>query len=253
VFKLKLPNGLEVEYRGDKDYVTSGYGDIKSAAAELFNREAGRTSREQAMDKLLGAMPTPPAIPADAAQSAPALPVGESRKTVESQKAASSARPKKRFGQTKKADGAKSHLFQEREAKVDQFIQATSFEDFERFNGALNKDGASLSDLAALITRLAQTQFGFEEGMAPNEVHKVLQKRFFINPSKRSLEKAMSREPGTFFAVGPADFDGRARLYRPMKDCIVHVDALLGEFDNARIAEVDGTENQVAEDGTAVN
>ena len=53
VFKLKLPNGAEVHIEGEKEFVTAGYADIRAAAVTLFNREASRTSREEAMTRLL--------------------------------------------------------------------------------------------------------------------------------------------------------------------------------------------------------
>src|SRR5689334_10319466 len=70
IFKLKLPNGAEVHIEGTEKFVSERYSDIRTAAVTLFNREAARTSKEDALDRMLGNVPTEP-MPAEAVQMLP--------------------------------------------------------------------------------------------------------------------------------------------------------------------------------------
>ena len=251
VFKLKLPNGLEVEIQGDKDFVSGGYGDIKAAATELFNREAGRSSKEAAFDKLLGEpRPTPEVVVPVQTTPAALLAEGAQQPAVQTVNQSTSGKGKKRQYK-KKTDSAQAQLATVRQAQLDQIVQAPTFEDFDRYSAAINKKEATLLDLAALMARLAQTKFGIAEGLAPSEVLYILKNRFFINRTRRPMEIAMKRAPSTFFSVGPAAFDHRAKLYRPMKDCIDRVDALLNEFNDARLDSTDAGATNIT--GAAVN
>ena len=239
VFKLKLPNGFEVDIQGDKDFVSAGYGDFKTAAVELFNREAARTSVEDAAAKLMGEKTQAPEVQSTPAQALPAA--GQSQ----AQPATQASRTKRKSG-GKKAASPSSPAIQERKAKLET-IRTTTFDDEDRYSAAINKSKGELLNLAALVVRLAQDKFGFSEGLSPAEIHFVLKERFYLNPNRRTLEKAMSDAPSAFFATRPAEFDGRAKLYRPMRDCIDRVTALLDEFNELRAAAAaaSGTTNGI--------
>ncbi len=142
---------------------------------------------------------------------------------------------KKKISNKKKPDTGQSQLRAARKTKLNAIAKASTFDDHERYSAAIGKDGAGVLDLAALVTRLAQEKFGFDEGLSPFEVRTILKNRFYVNIGDRTMEETMKKAPSTFFAVGPADFDQRAKLYRPMKDCLKRVEELLAEFDSARI------------------
>jgi len=149
---------------------------------------------------------------------------------------------KKKSTVKRKGDNVNSQLRASRKAKLDEIVKAKTFDDHERYSAAIGKDGAGTLDLAALATRLAQEKFGFDEGLSPFEVRSILKNRFYINVGDRTMEETMKKAPSTFFAVSPADFDQRSKLYRPMKECLKRVDELLTEFNEVRLAP--GGENR---------
>ncbi|HEV2883102.1 MAG TPA: hypothetical protein VGX24_17670 [Pyrinomonadaceae bacterium] len=175
-----------------------------------------------------------------------ALPPAQEEKPAAQSASKQTTGNKKKSTTTKKTDGAASTLKANRKAKLDEIVAAKGFDDHDRYSAAIGKDDISTIDLAALVTRLAQVKFGVDEGMAPAEVRYILKERFFINVSKRAMEETMKKAPSTFFAAAPADFDKRAKLYRPMKDCLKRVEDLLSEFNDARIDSVDSNHTEAA-------
>jgi hypothetical protein len=233
-FKLKLPNGAEVDFGGDREFVTEVYHDTKSAAIALFNREAAKTSREEAMDRLFdGAPPTelpeaaPPVPPVQPAlpHTAPAVVATPASAQPEDDTKKKKPRPP--------TDPAKKDAKAARTAEIERILKAPTFDDEQRNNAAL-KNAEGPLDRAALVTRLAQDKFGID-GLSPAEVRMLLEKRFFIGQDKRALEEAMKGAPTSFFVARPAPFDGRAKLYGPMMGCIDHVNKLLDAHNNLRI------------------
>jgi len=229
IFKLRTPNGWEVELQGDKDYVEDIYGEFKAGAIAVFNREVARTSRDEALDKLLGGSSGSAdgvrPLKDTTLELPPANPQGEEPEQIATQ---TEKRPHRKGG--KKSNKPESPLRKAREAKIQEIVKARTFTDYERYTAALNRDGIANRDLTALVVRLAQVNFGgFEEGLTPSEVQLILKERFFINVDPRRIGEAMNRASATFYAPSPADFDSRAKLYKPMRDCIARVNELLGE------------------------
>jgi hypothetical protein len=175
-----------------------------------------------------------------------ALPPAQEEKPAAQSTAQQAASTKKKSTTKKKTDGASTSLRATRKARLDEIVKAKVFDDHDRYSAAIGKDGACTIDLAALVTRLAQVKFSVDEGLSPAEVRYILKERFFINVDDRVMEGTMKKAPSTFFAAAPADFDKRAKLYRPMKDCLKLVEELLTEFDDARIESVDTNHTEAA-------
>jgi hypothetical protein len=200
---------------------------------------------------------TPEPTPVEETQSQPAelqsgsvpkaaLPPAQEEKPEAQPTSQQAAGNKKKSTTKKKADGAPSSSRAARKAKLDEIVKAKVFDDHDRYSAAIGKDEVSTIDLAALATRLAQAKFGVDEGLSPAEVRYILKERFFINVNDRVMEETMKKAPSTFFAAAPADFDKRAKLYRPMKDCLKRVEELLTEFNDARLDSVDTNHTEAA-------
>ena len=58
-FRLRLPNGLEIQIAGDRDFVAGAYGDVKAGAMRLFEREAD--TAKPASAAAVAELPAPPA------------------------------------------------------------------------------------------------------------------------------------------------------------------------------------------------
>jgi hypothetical protein len=224
-----------VDLEGSPETIMQG---IRAAVAETnsprpvrtFNAEVERTSDAQRPPAELPPTPTPAALPPSSTETAaPRAETTEKKRTHK-----------------KNANSGQAQLQSARKAKLDTIIKAKIFDDHERYIAAINKEGVEMEDLAALITRLAQDKFGFDEGLSPSEVIKVLKARFYINVKRRTLETAMKDAGGSFFDASPADFDHRAKLYRPMKDCITRVEKLLSECNAARITPVNSDNHREA-------
>ena len=237
-FKLKLPNGAEVDFGGDKDFVTEVYRDTKSAAVSLFNREAARTSKDAVANRLLAStdqqqpdlFSVPTAGQSEPAQigsaatatAAPALgqPLGSSGAEANKPKDEKPKKPKS------KPDPQKRDARAARDLEIDKILKAASFDDDIAYAAAL-KGAESPLDRAALVARLAQDKFCIDGGLSPAETRTILEKRFYIGQDKRALEESMKNAPTSFFVATPAPFDGRAKLYRPVMGCIDRVNKLL--------------------------
>jgi hypothetical protein len=243
-FRLKLPNGAEVDFGGDKEFVTEVYRDTKAAAVTLFNKEASRSSPDATIGRLLN--------PTDGQQQL--FPIGppqaallEGQPTTSVPPVATStpaATPNPQAGSTIKAakekrvrsapDAAQQTLKKERLSSIDKILKAQSFDEYEIYIAAIDA-ATNAQDRAALVIRMAETKFELESGLSPAEVHKILNDRFRTGQENSALKKAMKDAPKTFFADGPAPFDGRARLYKTMKDGIERVNKLLEVFRNPRV------------------
>lgn len=225
-FRLKLPNGAEVDFGGDKDFVAQVYRDTKTAAVTLFNREASLTSTREAVDRLMsptdGAIPLPrgePQFSTLAALPDASLTDGGAAPTNPGKG------PKPRKASAKR-DPAQAEAKKAREALIDRILSASAFDDDASYVSAL-KNADNPLDRAALVSSLAHEKFQVETGLSPAEVLRLLNDRFRVGQEESSLKKAMKAAPGSFFVDGPASHDKRARLYRPMNDCFERAGHLL--------------------------
>jgi hypothetical protein len=227
-FKLKLPNGAEVDFAGDREFVAEVYRDTKAAALTLFNREASKTSKDAAMERLVGGTPLGEVLPGNA-QPAPALPNLAGSAGVAP--AASGRVPENKKNRSRPPhDDIKKDAKDARLKEIGKLLEAAHFDGEARYDAALKSCHGPL-ERAALITRLAQDKFQID-GLGPAEVRRILEKRFFIAQNKNDLEDAMRDAPGGFFVSRRASFDGRARLYVPMQGCIDQVNMLLAAQDD---------------------
>jgi hypothetical protein len=231
----------QIDYEGPEESL------VEIVRAATTNRDANQPRTMRAVNAELereGRYPTelPPtkvaaALPPPQPTKAAAPPAATSSSSRKSGK-------KKSGGSSKKnSDSAHAQAARARQAQIKAIIEAKTFDDFERYNAAIGKKGIGHLDIAGLVARLAQTQFDCTDGLAASEILQILRERFSINRERKRVEEALRGSARTFFSVAPAQFHHKAKLYRPMKDCIDRVDELLGEFDSARLDTVSTGDN----------